>query len=367
MTHTLTAKVPLSAARPERTASVGGVIARTTSAVLRVPLVAKLLGANVTVAGVAWVIVFLMKRGGADASAITAALAGALLLGTAVNVALTWLALRPIREIERTIWGVWHGDSAIRVTPSPIADADIDDIGQTVNALLDHLDRDRARMQELATEIIRAEARERARVGENLRESIAQSVAAISYQLTALVRECDDPVIAARVGEIRFLANQTLDEIDVLSHSIHPRVLNDFGLVAGLRMLAREVATTRTNVEVSLSAGREEDLRGLGLETSAALFRVAQEAVQNAVRHANATQVTIAVGVREGELVIRVTDNGTGFDVAAARQRRPGMGLFTMRQRMALIGGACSIDSAPGRGTSVQVTMPAGPASYAVA
>src|SRR5688572_30218286 len=180
-------------------------LARAVDSTLRVPLVAKLLGANLAVAGVALAVAIAMHRDGADATSLTLAMSGALLLGTGLNVALTWIALRPIREIEHTIWRVWHGDADVRVLPSAVADERLRDIGQTLNALLDHLERDREKMRELATEIIRAEARERARVGENLRESIAQSVAAVSYQLTALVRECDDPTIAARIGEIRML------------------------------------------------------------------------------------------------------------------------------------------------------------------
>jgi signal transduction histidine kinase len=332
---------------------------------LRVPLAAKLLGANVGVVAVALAVAMIMQRAGASATVITEAMSVALLAGTGINVALTWIALRPIREIEETIWRVWHGDPDVRVAPSSVADMKLKGIGRTLNALLDHLERDRERMRDLATEVIRAEGRERARIGETLRESIAQSVAAVSYQLTSLLRDCGDPAIAARMGEIRLLANQTLDEIDVLSHAVHPRVLNDLGLVAGLKMLAREVATPITGIEVHVTAGAESDLRGLGLDTSAALFRVAQEAVQNAVRHANATKVAIGVGIDNGVLTLFVADNGVGFDVTAARERRPGMGLFTMRQRMSLLRGGLKVDSVPGRGTTVRATMRVGPESHA--
>ncbi|HKS06160.1 MAG TPA: ATP-binding protein [Gemmatimonadaceae bacterium] len=362
MDTTMTAKIAMIEQRVVDTGRARRFVARAIDRTLRVPLAAKLLGANIGVTGVALLVAVLMQRGGADSGAITLALSTALVVGAGVNVALTWVALRPIREIERTIWRVRHGDPDVRVSPSPVADANIKGVGRTLNALLDNLERDRQKMRELATEVIRAEARERARVGENLRESIAQSVAAVSYQLTALVRECSDPTVAARIGEIRMLANQTLDEIDVLSHSVHPRVLNDLGLVAGLRMLAREVSTPRTKVTVCVTSGREDDLRGLGLDTSAALFRVAQEAVQNALRHSGANGISICVGVSNATLTLTVDDNGTGFDVTAARERRPGMGLFTMRQRMSLIGGALEVESDRARGTHVVATMPVEPA-----
>ena len=363
MDTTLTAQVALAPGSRRALTRLRRLAERAVDATLRVPLVVKLLGANIGVVAVALIVAIGMQRAGADAAAIAGAMSAGVLVGAVINVALTWVALRPIRELEHTIWRVRHGDQAVRVSPSPIADDRIKDVGRTVNALLDHLERDRDKMRELATEVIRAEAKERARVGENLRESIAQSVAAVSYQLTALVRECNDTAVAARIGEIRLLANQTLDEIDVLSHSVHPRVLNDLGLVAGLRMLARDIATNRTSVHVRVAAGHEDDLRGLGLDTSAALYRVAQEAIQNAMRHASASIVMVSVGVSNGVLSLTVDDNGVGFDVDAARQRRPGMGLFTMRQRMALIGGALHVDSARDRGTTVRAAMPVAPES----
>ena len=89
------------------------------------------------------------------------------------------------------------------------------------------------------------------------------------------------------------------------------------------------------------------------MEVASVLYRVAQEAVRNAVRHARASDVTVRVAVSPGEAVLTVRDDGAGFDVAQAEAARRGMGLFVMRERLALIHGTLDIASAPGRGTTV--------------
>jgi signal transduction histidine kinase len=260
--------------------------------------------------------------------------------------------------LERTVWRIWHGDSSARVPRSPVGDAELDQIGTTVNALLDHLDQDRSRMHSLATEVIRAEDRERARVGRELHDSIAQALAAVTYQLTAAEGSCKDPEANERIRAIRVQVGEVLDQVDVLSHTVHPRVLNDLGLLAGLRHLARTVSAGPTRVEVAVTEGNEQDLRGLGLETAAVLYRVAQEAIQNALRHARPDRIQVAVGAADGRVRLRVDDTGTGFDLAEAQRRRPGMGLFTMRERVALVNGEFAIETAPGKGTSVRASIP---------
>lgn len=328
------------------------------SRILQVPLAAKLAGANLVIAVLAWVAVFADRGSHPGAGRMLAVLTGALVVGLVVNLTLVAIALRPIRALERTVWRIWHGDSGARVPSSAVADAELDQIGVTVNALLDHLEQDRSRMHGLATEVIRAEDRERARVGRELHDSIAQALAAVTYQLTAAEGTCKDPAAGEHIRAIRVQVGEILDQVDVLSHSVHPRVLNDLGLLAGLRHLARTVVAGSTRIEVAVTDGDESDLRGLGLETAAVLYRVAQEAIQNALRHAEADRIQVAVGASDGRVSLRVDDTGHGFDLAEAQARRPGMGLFTMRERVALVNGEFSVTTAPGKGTSVRASIP---------
>ena len=87
------------------------------------------------------------------------------------------------------------------------------------------------------------------------------------------------------------------------------------------------------------------------------LYRVAQEAMTNAVRHASPTNVEVRLTNSASEVTLEVSDDGRGFDVEEAERRRPGMGLFTMSERVSLVNGAFAIDSRPGRGTKITVTL----------
>jgi two-component system sensor histidine kinase UhpB len=330
---------------------------------LRVPLTAKLIGANAVIVLAALTVVYVARNAGFGAASFTAIAAAALLTGVAINVFLTLTALRPIRDIEGTIMRMWRGDTDSRVASSAVADPELARIGQTLNSLLDRLERDRRAMRELASEVIRAEDREQRRIGVHLHESIAQSLASITCMLTALAAKSTDADTAERIMEIRVHVGEVLDEVDELSHDIHPRVLDDLGLQAGLRALAFDVSRPDLPVSVQVAGGRDEDLRHLGAETAAGLYRIARAAVQNALRHSGATRIDVAVGFEGTSLVLRVTDNGKGFDVKEAERRRPNKGIFVMRQRAELLNARLSVDSSPRAGTCVQVTMPVGVAS----
>ena len=337
--------------------AVNGSTERGAARILRAPLAIKILGANAMIAVVVWSVAY-YGHGGTPSMRMMVELAAALISGLAINTVLVVFALRPIRELEATVSRIWRGEPAARVSRSPIGDPQLDRVGGTLNALLDNLDQDRVRMHGLATEVIRAEDRERARIGRELHDSIAQALAAVAYQLSAAEKDARDPATAGRLRAIRVLAGQVLDEVDVLSHTVHPRVLNDLGLLAGLRHLARTVADPDQKIEVVASDGTDDAFCGIGMDTAAVMYRVAQDALQNAKRHSNARSIQIILGATDNDISMDVVDDGTGFDVAEAKARRPGMGLFTMSERVSLVHGEFAIDSAPGKGTTVRVRIP---------
>ena len=120
----------------------------------------------------------MLNRAKASPGTLDSTLALTLLAGTTINVWLTWVALRPIRDIHATVLRVRRGESAVRVGESIIADADIRTIGDTVNRLLDDLEEDQLRMDQLTGEIIPAEERERARISQELRAPDASAILA---------------------------------------------------------------------------------------------------------------------------------------------------------------------------------------------
>ena len=325
-------------------------------AVLRTPLVLKLVGANVVVLGATAAVILALHVD--DTRSILLVVLGAVAAGLATSTALTRLALRPVRELEATAARVWRGDFGARVPPSLLADRDIARAGHTVNLLLDGLTSDRARMRELAMQVISAQDVERARIARELHDSTAQTLAALSFQLSAAARDCEDPACRGRLEDIKQLAADALEEVRSLSHTVYPRVLDDLGLAAALGWLARR---TREQRDIEVEVDAETSAEKISPVAEAALYRVAQESLLNATKHGDPGHVRIALRNEDGAAVLEVTDDGAGFDVAEAESRRPGMGLFSMRERVALVHGELEIDSAPGRGTRVTATVPLDP------
>jgi signal transduction histidine kinase len=322
-------------------------------AVLRVPLALKLVGANLLVFGATAAIVLVSHLG--DPRSFLLVLLAAMVVGLAASTALVLLALRPVRELEVTAERVWRGDFAARVAPSLLADRDTARAGHTLNLLLDGLTSDRARMRQLAMQVISAQDAERARIARELHDSTAQTLAALSFQLSAAARDCTDPACRERLDEIKALAADALEEVRTLSHSVYPRVLDDLGLPAALGWLARR---SREQREVEIEVEAEVRPEAIPPAVAAALYRVGQESLLNATKHGAPRSIRIALVVERGVARLEVEDDGGGFDVAEAESRRPGMGLFAMRERIALVHGRLAIDSAPGRGTRVTATVP---------
>lgn len=207
---------------------------RVVRALLSVPLGAKLVGANVLVAAAA-VGVALGVPGATAAAAGPGAVVlvlGALAAALACSLALVALALRPLHALEHTAARVWRGDLAARVPPSPLADAAVARVGDAFNAMLDRLARDRARLAELTADVIRAGEAERARLGGELHESAAQTLAAAVYELSAARRAlgpadgspdgppADPAAAAAGLAAAHRLAADALDEVQALARGM---------------------------------------------------------------------------------------------------------------------------------------------------
>lgn len=327
---------------------------------LRIPLAGKLAGANLLIVLVAFAASF-AARGAVPATAPIVAIVGLALTGSlVVNVVLIFLALRPLQELEETAARVWRGDFDARVRRSLLADWRVARVGSTLNLLLDGLTADRTRTRRLATEIIGAGDRERAYIARELHDSIAQTLAAIVMQLGVAARDSTEPSLTNRIQNIRQIGSDALEEVRMLAHTMHPRVLDDLGLVAALENLARQ---TGEHEHATVTVHAEPNVTTIMIPAVAAsvLYRVAQEAVSNALRHGHADAIRVNVTTDDHTAVVEVRDDGQGFDVHEAEQRRPGMGLFTMRERVSLVNGRFEIVSHPNGGTQVVARVPIGP------
>jgi len=337
---------------------------RWVAALLRVPLVGKIAGANALIVSAAVLVSHFSGMVGQD-SRLWLLLLASLGLGLIVNSILVMIALRPLKELEHTARSVWQGELDARVPSSLVADAGIQRVGSTLNVLLDGLMADRVKLRTLTNQIIRTGDEERASIARELHDSTAQSLAALLLELSVLSAENTEPGLEARIARIRTIVSDVLDEVRLVAHTVHPRVLDDLGLSAALQLLARETQE-RSGITVTCSA--PASVLSIDAASASTLYRVAQEAVGNAIRHSRATRVSIGISQGSSGIELEVGDDGIGFNTNEVERRRPGMGLFTMRERAALVGGRLTLQSLPGVGTRVVVVVPvtaAAPASSA--
>ena len=224
--------------------------------------------------------------------------------------------------------------------------------------LVRRLELQRVQQRLLSTRLIAAEEQERARLAGELHDGVAQRLAATSFHLSA-AREwlADDPQAAAveltRAAALLELAGQ---ETRSAVQALRPPLLDDLGLEAGLRALARDVPGVDIDVDVDVDV----DVAGLAmsLEQQTALYRIAQEALNNVVKHAQAGKVTLRLLCQETTVVLEVIDDGVGLLPDGPQQT---YGLRGMADRARLLDAQLDVIGRPGSGTTVRVAVPLGP------
>jgi two-component system sensor histidine kinase UhpB len=219
--------------------------------------------------------------------------------------------------------------------------------------MLDSLSAHRARQQELARRVLESEERERQRIAHELYSGTAQTLAGVLVRLRIAERHLSSSAHDS-IHEIREEVVSALEEIRGVARRLRPPELDELGVRAALEAHAR-----------SMTDGKRMDVRFDGVvpplsrETSLALFRIAQEAITNAVLHSGADAVTVRFAVEGGSLVTEVADDGCGFEPAAAlTPSGQSLGLFGMHERAGYVQGELSLESGPGRGTRVRVVLP---------
>jgi signal transduction histidine kinase len=318
-------------------------------AILGIPLQAKLLGANLIILAVVVLLLFgpIHLQPGHLTDVIVVVLA--LMLGATVNFALVRLALRPIDALQNVARLVSEGRLSERVPASIVADRELTQLSTTINEMLDSLSAGRDRMRKLGAEVVYAEERERAQVARELHDSVGQTLAAASFQIAAATHEIGSHPASPRLATVRELLRTSLEEIRNVSRSLHPRVASDLGLPAALEALG-DATQHRSLVDVQVNI----DISGVAIPAavSATLYRVAQEALRNVERHADAGHATVSLRARPGYVELEIKDDGRGFE-GPLEKKRGESGLATIRERLSLAGGELHIDTAQERGTTV--------------
>jgi signal transduction histidine kinase len=273
-----------------------------------------------------------------------------------LNATLVAWALRPLQVLEDTARRVSQGEFTARTSMPPMADRNLVRIGATLDELLDRVARERQRVRTLAAQVVAAGDQERAHIARELHDGTAQSLTALEMLLSSMLSEHPDGPVHDKVQIMRDIATDALAEVRALSHAMHPRVLDDLGLGAALEQLARRVRE-QDGPEIVITSDCPAD-RAPSKALASVLYRVAQEALNNAVKHAQARRIEIRFECDGDRLRLTVADDGIGFDRASVEALRRGMGLFVMQERVSLVDGVLQILTAPGRGTEVRAALP---------
>jgi signal transduction histidine kinase len=212
--------------------------------------------------------------------------------------------------------------------------------------------------QRLARSVYRVQEEERGRIARELHDGIGQNLTALKHQfaLIAAQLEPDQDALRERMDAGIALCAQTLEDTRVLSRLLRPQVLDDLGLESALQWLSRtlgEAGGLHVELDLATPPMLDPDLQTV-------VFRIAQEALGNVVRHARASNATVRLDALGNWLQLVIEDDGTGFDVVtalAAGSAGHSAGLTGMRDRARLYGGELHIESSPGR-TRLQIAFP---------
>jgi signal transduction histidine kinase len=256
-----------------------------------------------------------------------------------------WFLVRtmPLRNDQGEIVK-WYGTST-----------DLEDRKRAENALQDS----GVQLQALTRRLVELQESERKGLARELHDRVGQSLTALSINL-AILRDGlsgDDAAMRSRLEDSVALVKSTARTIDDVASELRPPMLDDCGLWSSLGWYAMQFSE-RAGIAVSVRADALGERASTDVEI--ALFRIAQEALNNVAKHARAKTVVIALGWQASEYVMSVLDDGVGLHAGDGRadRRRAGLGLVTMRERAQAVGGRLRVEPSPGGGTRLTVTVP---------
>jgi PAS domain S-box-containing protein len=206
----------------------------------------------------------------------------------------------------------------------------------------------------LSGRLFEVQEEERRHLARELHDEIGQALTAAKINLQSVAANGGGANFA-RLQETTGILDRLLGQVRQISLNLRPSMLDDLGLVPALRSLLDEQGR-RASVEVRFSEKNMPEKLEPEIQTTC--FRIAQEAITNAVRHSHATHIDLDLRCKNGKLRLLVRDNGTGFDAESAQTQTIGLGLIGIQERAALLGGRAKIISSPNKGTTVDVSLP---------
>ncbi len=223
-----------------------------------------------------------------------------------------------------------------------------------------------AQLRQLSHQILHAQEEERKRISRELHDEIAQTLVGINVHLAALTREAahNPKDIQQKIAKTQLLVAKTVGVVHQFARELRPATLDDLGLIPALQAFMQEFKK-QTGIHIRFKTFTSGRIKELTNATRTTFFRVAQEALTNVTRHAQASVVDVTFEKLPGALCLKIKDDGKSFQAQRVMQskRNTRLGLLGMRERLEMVGGEFSIQSAPGQGTTVRALIPHGKAA----
>jgi signal transduction histidine kinase len=215
------------------------------------------------------------------------------------------------------------------------------------------------------SQVVKVQEDERKRISRELHDQAGQALMAIQLGLGRIEKHACSNEITKEIDELKTLTHSTMQDIKNLALDLRPSMLDELGLIPTIRQYAKEFSR-RTGIQIKLDLAiidhNQHNQNHFTAELETTLFRIIQESLTNAAKHAEADVVTIQLKETDSKLELIINDNGTGFDIteALANQKKECVGLFGMKERVSLWNGNLVIKSFPGGGTTLFITIPSG-------
>ncbi len=283
-----------------------------------------------------------------------------ILVSLVLNFFIIQAALRPLNQMRQIVNRIQAGQAEVAQLSLNDTDPDLHRLTQALNSLITQLEASNQQLRLLSERAINAQEDERKRIARSLHDDTGQSLSTLIINLERLENHLptDKVELVKRLKSIREMAAESLACLRSIIYDLRPAILDDLGLLPAIRWYAQ------TNLEgagIQVELEFPDDLPTLPQPLTTTLFRIAQEGVNNVVRHSQATRVCLTLGTQANEVYLRLKDDGRGFDpehISDAAFEHQHWGLLGMQERIELVGGRLTISSDPTHGTTLSVSAP---------
>jgi signal transduction histidine kinase len=219
------------------------------------------------------------------------------------------------------------------------------------------LQRSHEELRALAAQLLTAQEEERRRISRDLHDDLNQKLVLLAVDAESLAQHLprDPAAIIERLRSLQRRIVELTDDVRRLAYQLHPSILDDLGLAVALQSYVEDFAK-RERIKVAFT--RRKLPKSLPLGIASCLYRVAQEGLRNIAKHARTARASITLVGSETDIRLSIKDSGVGFNPDTIRERRGGLGIISMQERVRLVKGDFAVTSRPGRGVRIDVSVP---------